>query len=805
MSFQIPSLDWPRRIAALSGTEDLLKQNPIGDGVPEEERIPVLLVSNFTISNISLDSVGTGTSLIKGKFANSFQFHTVKGATGGRIVVNLTSDTIEIDADAATIANSISLSDLGDVIDSPTNGEFLQYNGSTWITSPLVSEFYITDGSNTETIDGSNQTITFQSTSNFQFSVSPTNIVQGTWTANLNDLSDVGLPSNPNQVFIWNGSSYEWEDFNIVASGGVTEAANVGSLGYGVFSSKIGTTLRFRNISANSSKIDVTLTGNDIKIDANPSDIANEINLVDLLDVDGSPSDGDTIVYNSGLNQWVMLPSDASTLSVAVEDQSFDSNNFTSVTALRIYGSNGISTNFTSATDLEIDWSANLEGLGNVTISSPASGQTLIFNQGTSQWENDNIQFTVLGNSGSQNIKNKETFRMLGVGGINIQVASPKTALVTLNASITDLNDVNSPSNANQLLLWNGTNYVWVNQSTVGGGESNTGQNIGTEGYGTYFSKSGTTLNFRNIAANSDKISVTLDGNNNIKIDAVPLEIGNEIRLQDLLDVTNLPGAGGYLKYTGTEWTTEIASLNFNFEIQGDIGINNQIEDGDLYIIAGDEQFIATYNFASGGTKKTEIRLDIDATAEAIFIEDLGNVFGNPNVNDTLSFNGTHFVFAPLPTTTFSNSWLLDGNNEVSEYAFGTLNNFDIPIKVNNVVVGKIKTDGKFGWGTQTPTSTIEVNGSLGLGNVVHITSNYNVTDDDYMIIANASGGTIIVTIPDAVNLYRREYVIKKIDSTSNEIIISSSSLIDASNNYNIDTQWVAIKIKSDDNQWFVY
>ena len=132
--------------------------------------------------------------------------------------------------------------------------------------------------------------------------------------------------------------------------------------------------------------------------------------------------------------------------------------------------------------------------------------------------------------------------------------------------------------------------------------------------------------------------------------------------------------------------------------------------DGDTYIIAGDNQFIETYNFASGGTKKTEVRLDIDAVAEAIYVEDLGNVFGNPNVNDTIRYDGTRFVFEPLPTTTFSNAWLLDGNNELSEFAFGTLNNYDIPIKANNVVVGKIKTNGRFGWGTTTPTSTFEIN-----------------------------------------------------------------------------------------------
>lgn len=50
----IPSISWPRRTNALTGEEDLLRQNPVGDssGSPKEERIPVSLILSYVLSNL---------------------------------------------------------------------------------------------------------------------------------------------------------------------------------------------------------------------------------------------------------------------------------------------------------------------------------------------------------------------------------------------------------------------------------------------------------------------------------------------------------------------------------------------------------------------------------------------------------------------------------------------------------------------------------------------------------------------------------------------------------------------------------
>lgn len=801
---QIPSIDWPRRSAPLLGTEDLLKQNPASDAAPQEERVPVSLISDFTIDQLTLTSVGSGTSIVEGKFSEDLRFRSIKAATS-RISVSLLTNTIQIDANAVQIANSISLSDIGDVINSPSTGEFLQYNGSSWITAPVVDEFYISDGTTTEIVDGVNQTITFVGNANMYISVGPTNTVAFNWIANLTDLTDIPIPNTADTVLTWNGSAFSWESFGTVSSGTVTDAQNVGSMGYGVFANKLGSILRFRNVAANSSKVLVNLTGNDIKLDVSPSAIADEIKVQDLLDVSGTPIHGDMLIFNDSTNQWETTPASSAGVTFTINDQNYLFNTFNSVTDLRVYGTNGILTQWNTTTDLKIYLDASLPNLNDISFSSLANGDVLIYNSGTSVWENKPFQINLLGNSGGQILKNNDTLKLLGQNGINVQVINPDTALIMFDAGLVDLNDVGAPSAADQFLLWNGTSFVWEDTSIIGGGQTNTASNVGNSGVGVFKQKTGVNLEFRNVAPATAKIDISLDSNNNILVDAVSTEIADEIALEDLNNVTNTPTTNGYLKYDGSAWITENVSLNFSFNIEADSGINIGIEDGETYIISGDDTFISTYNTLSGSTQETQIQLDIAAVANAIDVEDLHNVFGNPSTNDTLVYDGTKFIFQPPATAVFSNAWLLGGNNESSEYAFGTLNNFDIPIYVNNAQVGIFKTNGRLGWGVSSPASSIEVSGSNGIGNVVSKTADYTATASDYMIVVDASGGDVTITLPTASTVYRREYVIKKIDSSANSVIIASSSLIDGASSFTIYSQYYSIKVKSDSSTWHVF
>ena len=799
--FQIPSLDWPRRTSPLVGVEDLLKQNPSTDTAPQEERVPVNLVSDFTIDQISLLTVGTGVPVLEGKFLNVFKYRSIAPASQ-RVTVSLISSTIQLDVNAVKVANSVTLADIGDVVNTPTTGEFLKYNGASWITAPLVNEFYITDNTNTEVVDGVNDVITFNTISpNLSVQVASTNNVNIGWTANLTDLTDIPTPTLTDSVLIWNGVGYEWSMFDNISHGSVDNGINVGNLGYGVFVNKLGSLLRFRNISANSSKVSVNLVLNDIKIDVSPSNIASEIKLNELLDVTGTAVGGDMLLYNDSTNHWETAPAAAAGVTFTILDQLNFSNIFSSIVDLRVYGDNGIKTSWATSTNLKITLDAILNNLNDVAISTPTSEQALMYDTTTSKWKNSAVQFQVWGNIGKQYIKNNEIFKILGQGGITVQVITPDTALVKLTASITDLQGILMPTGSNEILVWNGMNYVWQTNSA---GESNTASNVGTLGSGVFKQKVGANLEFRNVAEGSSKVLTSLDVNNNITIDVVPSEIANEITLESLLNVTNSPSTDAYLKYDGTNWITDTVNLNFSLTVEADTGTNILLEDGDTHIITGDGQFIGTVNNVSGTTKETQIQLDIYQTAQAIKVEDLGNVFGNPTFDDILVYDGAQFIFQPKDSQILTNAWVLGGNSNGVEKKFGTIDSYDIPIITNNNQIGVFKTNGRLGWGVATPNSTVEVAGSLAMGNVINKSADYNATSTDYMIVVNALTGTTTITLPVATSYYRREYVVKKVDSSINSVVIQSSSLIDGASDFHLYTQYTSIKLKSDGTTWHI-
>ncbi len=97
----------------------------------------------------------------------------------------------------------------------------------------------------------------------------------------------------------------------------------------------------------------------------------------------------------------------------------------------------------------------------------------------------------------------------------------------------------------------------------TGGGEVNTASNVGAGGVGTFDAKTGVNLGFRNIAAGSSKISVTLDAVNKlVNIDTVE---GN-------LDLNNLSGALGVTK--GGTGATSAAGALANFGAAG-VSVSN--------------------------------------------------------------------------------------------------------------------------------------------------------------------------------------------------------------------------------------
>ena len=113
-----------------------------------------------------------------------------------------------------------------------------------------------------------------------------------------------------------------------------------------------------------------------------------------------------------------------------------------------------------------------------------------------------------------------------------------------------------------------------------------------------------------------------------------------------------------------------------------------------------------------------------------------------------------------------------------------------VGLGANTVVLGNdsIVTTvlkGSVGIGTTAPSSKLEVNGAIATAvvTIINTDSPYTPTSSDSVILVNAGGGAVTVTLPAASTCKGRMYTIKKTDSTANVVTISrsGSDYIDAS------------------------
>ena len=105
---------------------------------------------------------------------------------------------------------------------------------------------------------------------------------------------------------------------------------------------------------------------------------------------------------------------------------------------------------------------------------------------------------------------------------VNASAAIAWSKLSKTGSLLDDLGDVNISTPAtNDVLTWNGTNWVSAAPPGAAGGEANTVTNIGTAGVGVYKQKVGVQFELKKINAGSTKITIFDDAvNNEIDIDA---------------------------------------------------------------------------------------------------------------------------------------------------------------------------------------------------------------------------------------------------------------------------------------------
>jgi hypothetical protein len=103
-------------------------------------------------------------------------------------------------------------------------------------------------------------------------------------------------------------------------------------------------------------------------------------------------------------------------------------------------------------------------------------------------------------------------------------------------------------------------------------------------------------------------------------------------------------------------------------------------------------------------------------------------------------------------------------------------------------------------------TTTLAVSGSMSTALSTQ-TSTYSVTNNDSVILADATLGAFTVTLPTAVGCAGREYRFKKVDSSANAVTIgtSSSQTIDGASTYSLSTQYAHVQVVSDGSNWAAF
>jgi hypothetical protein len=105
-----------------------------------------------------------------------------------------------------------------------------------------------------------------------------------------------------------------------------------------------------------------------------------------------------------------------------------------------------------------------------------------------------------------------------------------------------------------------------------------------------------------------------------------------------------------------------------------------------------------------------------------------------------------------------------------------------------------------------TTKQVTRVNVAKGIIEPTAKVANYNVTSSDETILGNATGGDISLFLPAVSGTQGKKYSFKKIDSSSNSVIIDpdGAETIDGAATYSLATQYRTVEIESDGTQWLI-
>jgi hypothetical protein len=242
---------------------------------------------------------------------------------------------------------------------------------------------------------------------------------------------------------------------------------------------------------------------------------------------------------------------------------------------------------------------------------------------------------------------------------------------------------------------------VWVETTNTLSNIVSNASNIGTLGVGTFTAKNGGTLQFKNVAPGSTKISTTLDGNNNILIDTNESNINHD------------------------------ALLNFIS--------NEHIDHSTVSITAGT-------GLSGGGNITTSRTLNLDINSLTIGTVDnatdyipIYDVSGASNVKVLASSVGirTHAALTGLLTDDHTQYLLLTGRVGGQSIIGGTASGNNLTVSsTSNISKGSVLfTDNVAS--TSTTTGTVVVTGGVGISEKLYVGTEINIPSTGFKITEN--------------------------------------------------------------------